>query len=392
MNAMVGQQDNSLMIMGDGPMQLPAHLQGVDTGVSKALLAGMYTGGNRIGLKGSRFRLVVNGIEEGVIEENYLDTILLSAAPAVSRVFYEGTYKQGGDNAPPTCYSPDGIAPPLDVPQRQSDKCATCPQNVKGSKVADGQKFKACGYFRRLVLMLAGDTEDRRVFKLDAKSGSLWGENSATAKNLNDYIKSMESRGVDVGQVVTRITFDLESSVPKLLFRPFRYIGPDELDAVRTLVASDEVQLMATVNMTTLDLSAEESNHPQEGAQDAAEQAPAQTATTTAQRPQTQAAQRPAQAQTAQRPAQRPAQQAAAPQVEEVPASAQQTAQRPQQQTAQRPVQQRPAQQTQTAQRPAQQAAQRPVQQTAPVQQKPAPAVVEVGGMEDLESILEGLE
>src|SRR6202000_286874 len=82
-----------LAITGNGPMQLPAHLAGTNFGVTTDLLSGMYTGGNRIGLKGSRFRLVVGGVEEGVIQENYLDSITLGAAPAISRVYYADVYK-----------------------------------------------------------------------------------------------------------------------------------------------------------------------------------------------------------------------------------------------------------------------------------------------------------
>lgn len=358
---------NDLMIPeGNGPMMLPAHLQGINLGVTEALKQGMFTGGNRIGLKGSRFRLVVNGIEEGVIEENYLDVILLSAAPAVSRVYYAGSYKPG-ENTPPTCYSADGIAPPLDVPQRQSDKCATCPQNVKGSKIDNGNKYKACGYFRRLVLMLAGDIEDKRVFKLDVKSSGLWGEGNANSKNLNDYIKSLESRGVDAGTVVTRMTFDLDSSVPKLLFKPARYITAEEVEAVRSLVGSDEVNALAEVSMGTLDASHEEptsGDGEPETQQEAPQQPAAQAATPTAQRPQAArpAAQKPQQ--TAQRPAQTPA-------VETVPQTA-----RPAQQTAQKP----------------QQTVQRPQQQAAPKPQAQQPAVAEVGTDDELASILEDLE
>lgn len=340
-------------------MNLPAHLQGVDTGVTKALVAGMFTGGNRIGLKASRFRLIVNGIEEGVIEENYLDVIFLSAAPAVSRVYYSGAYKPG-ENIPPTCYSADGIVPNDDVKQKQSDKCATCPQNVKGSKIDNGNKYKACGYFRRGVVMLAGDVDDRRVYKLDIKSQSLFGESSATAKSFNDYVKVLETRGVDAGQVVTRITFDIEASVPKLLFKPQRYIDPDELEAVKDLVVSDEVRRVAEVNMGTLDVSGEEPTGGDEPQQQEQQEAPAQQTQRPAQtqqatqRPAPQQTQRPA-PQTTQRPAQqaRPVQrqQQAAPVIEDIP------------------------QQTQQAQQ---------VQQNVPVQ--------EVGSAADLEKLLDELD
>lgn len=341
-------------------MNLPAHLQGVDTGVTKALVAGMFTGGNRIGLKASRFRLIVNGIEEGVIEENYLDVIFLSAAPAVSRVFYSGAYRPG-ENTPPTCYSADGIVPNDDVKQKQNDKCATCPQNVKGSKIDNGNKYKACGYFRRGVVMLAGDVDDRRVFKLDIKSQSLFGESTATAKSFNDYVKVLETRGVDAGQVVTRITFDTDASVPKLLFKPQRYIDSDELTAVQDLVVSDEVRRVAEVNMGTLDVSGEEPTGGDEPQQERQQQEvpaqqtqrPAQTQQAT-QRPAPQQTQRPA-PQATQRPAQqaRPVQrqQQAAPVIEDIP------------------------QQTQQAQQ---------VQQNVPVQ--------EVGSSADLEKLLDELD
>lgn len=267
---------NDLLIQGSGPMQLPAHLAGTDIGVTNNLMEGMYSGGNRIGLKGSRFRLVVNGIEEGVIEEPYLDTIILGAAPAISRVYYKGAYKPG-ENASPTCYSADGITPADDVHTPQSDKCATCPQNIKGSKIVEGAKYKACAYFRRVVIMLAGDTEDRRVFKLDVKGQGLFGESTANEKNLNDYIKMIATRGVDAGALVTRVSFDTDASVPKLLFKAVRYITEEELAAVNDLVHGEEVTSLKHVNMSTIDLSNEEPTSGDSAEEESAPQATKQT-------------------------------------------------------------------------------------------------------------------
>ena len=362
---------NDLLIQGNGPMNLPAHLAGANFGVTTNLMEGMYTGGNRIGLKGSRFRLVVNGIEEGVIQEPYLDVIILGAAPAVSRVYYEGAYKQG-ENQPPTCYSADGVVPADDVKSKQSDKCMVCPMNAKGSKIVDGQQFKACSYFRRTVVMLAGDTAERIVYKLDVKAQGLFGEGNATEKNLNDYIKMIATRGVDAGAVVTRISFDTDASVPKLLFKAQRFITVEEMNAVSDLVQSDEVTNLKTVSMSTLDASHEE---PTSG-----DDAPVEEAPAAQQRPAAQTVQRPAQ------PAQRPAQAA------QRPAPAAQTVQRPQ--AAQKPTQ---------AAQPA--ATQRPVQTSKPVVQsnvptpqrtvaKPVaePVVQEVGTDDELSELLASLE
>lgn len=347
---------NDLMLNDNGPMQLPAHLANINFGVTTDLVQGMYTGGNRIGLKGSRFRLVVNGIEEGVIPEPYLDVIILGAAPAVSRVYYGGKYVPG-ENSAPDCYSADGVVPADDVKNKQSDKCATCPQNVKGSKIVDGQKFKACSYFRRIAVMLAGDVQDRRVFRMDVKAQGLFGEGTVQEKNLNDYIKMVSTRGIDAGALVTRISFDLNSSVPKLLFKAVRFITEDEMEAVTALVSSDEVITAKTVSMSTIDHSTEE---PTSGD----DEPPAPQAATPA----------PQHAQAAPAP-QRPQQAAPAPQ-------------RPQQAA---PAPQRPQQ----VQRPQQ--ATHAVQDSVPIPGKAQttaakPAVQEVATNEELDSILASLE
>lgn len=363
--------------------QLPAHLQGINLGITTQLKQGMFSGGNRIGLRNSRFRLIVAGIEEGIIEENYLDVIFLSAAPAVSRVYYKDAYKQG-ENTPPVCFSADGIVPHTDVKNKQSDKCATCPMNVKGSKVSDGQKYKACGYFRRVVVMLAGDVEAKRVFKLDVKGQGIFGDSSANAKSLNDYIKALDTRGVDAGQVVTRIKFDLDASVPKLLFSPQRYIDSDELDVVQDLIVSDEVKNMSEVSMSTVDNSNEDGGEPEAGEETPQEtqQAAAQPQRTTqavqGQRPASQAPQRPAQ--TAQRPAQTQAVDVEEIAIEEVSVQTQKPAPQRTQQTVQRTVQgaapQRPQQTAQATQAAAQQTAQ----------------VQEVASDDELGAILDGLD
>ena len=283
----------------NGQLAVPEYLRGANFGVTDNLLEGMFTGGNRIGLRNSRFRLIVGGVEEGIIQENYLDVIILGAAPAVSRVYYQGNFDPN-ENQAPTCYSADGVHPADDVKSKQADKCALCPMNAKGSKIVDGKQFKACSYFRRVVLMLAGDTQDRRVFKLDVKSQGLFGENTAAEKNLNDYIKMVATRGVDMGSVVTRISFDLNASVPKLLFKASRYITPEEMDAVRDLVQSEEVINLKTVTMATLDTAAEETPAEADARAEEAEPTPA---------PQQRAA--PAQQQAPQRAAQQAPQRAA---------------------------------------------------------------------------------
>lgn len=285
---------NDLIINADSPLALPSYLEGVDTGVSAGLLATITLGGNRIGLKGSRFRLVVNGKEEGVFDENYLDVVIVGAFPATSRVYYADSYNSDV-KAAPSCYSADGIAPPDDVKNKQSDKCATCPMNVVGSKVYEGHKAKACAYFQRLVVMLAGDTSGN-YYRLDVKAMGLFGDSrkSEHKYNLKDYTKFISARNVDVGKIVTRLSFDIDSSVPKLLFNANRFVTADEFEQVRQAIASEEVKAMIAVSMSTVDLSAETDAPDEAPAPQQAAAAPqAAKATPVAAKPAAPAVQRP---------------------------------------------------------------------------------------------------
>lgn len=236
---------------------LPAYLQTGSVNVNAGLLATIGEGGNRIGLKGNRFRLVVNGKEEKVFDENYLDVIVVGVVPAISRAFYKDAYKEG-EKARPTCYSADGKAPPADLESKQHATCEGCPQNEKGSRVVDGVKMKACGFFQRLIIMLPGD-DSGNFYKVDVKSQGLFGDGQPQINkyNLREYGKMLRNRGADVAKLVTRLTFDTNSSTPKLLFQPFAYVTEEDYVRVVEAVQSDEVKNLLKINMQTIDLSNE---------------------------------------------------------------------------------------------------------------------------------------
>ena len=246
-----------LVLNSNQPANLPAHLQGVNLGVNASLLATAGMGGSRIGFKANRFRVIVNGKEENVIEDNHLDVIVVGAVGTISRIFYEGAY-DANTKAAPSCYSADGIAPAEDVKHKQASRCDMCPQNQKGSKIIGGQKIKACAYFQRLVVMLPGD-ETNTLFRVDVKAMGLFGDSKANVNkfNLRDYAKLVANRGIDVAALITRLSFDIDSSVPKLLFSPQRFITADEYADVSTKVGSIEVENLLKVDMTTVDLSGE---------------------------------------------------------------------------------------------------------------------------------------
>lgn len=238
--------------------QLPAFLQGEQTNLGKNLIVGG-EGGNRIGLKGARFRIIVAGKEENVRDENYLDVHIVGVVPHYSRIYYKDAYS--GEKARPTCYSADGKAPPVDLETRMHSACESCPMNQVGSKVDGGKKYKACSYFQRLVVTLAGDPEFRK-FRLDVKAQGLFGDSKKESGkyNVRDYAQFVANRGADVGQLVTRLSFDTDSSTPKLLFSAHRFVTAAEWENVKQAVVSDEVKHMLEVNMSTVDLSGEQTS------------------------------------------------------------------------------------------------------------------------------------
>jgi hypothetical protein len=219
-------------------------------------------GGSRIGFKSNRFRIIVNGKEEAVVEDNHLDVIVVGAVGTISRIFYEGAY-DSETKAAPTCYSADGNTPAEDVKNKQAARCDLCPQNQKGSKVIGGQKIKACAYFQRLVVMLPGD-DSGHLYRVDVKAMGLFGDSKPSVNkfNLRDYAKMVANRGVDVASLITRLSFDIDSSVPKLLFAPNRFINDVEFAAVSAKVGTPEVDALLKVDMTTVDLSGEVDKAP----------------------------------------------------------------------------------------------------------------------------------
>lgn len=239
------------MSLFDQPMQLPAYLQAFNSNLGTDLGLGGFSG-NRIGLKGSRFRLIVNGQEEAILEQFHLDVVIVGAAPGVSRIYFGGNYDPD-EKAHPLCYSADNVTPGADVLVPQSPRCATCPQNEKGSKITqEGVKTKACNYFKRMMVSLVDDPE-HRLFRLDAKSMSIFGEGEGAHNKftLNEYSKKFSTRGLDPAHYVTRLSFDPNSNVPKLYFSPLRTITEEELPWVMDLVHSDDVKIGVTITAIT---------------------------------------------------------------------------------------------------------------------------------------------
>jgi len=209
---------------------------------------------DRIGLKGNRFRMIRAGLEVDHKDENFLDVTVVTANPHVSRIYYAGDFDPDVKTAP-DCFSADGITPFSGVINKQSNKCNGCPQNVKGSSITgEGKKTRACSFSKRLVVVLDGDT-DNTLYQLDLKAMSIFGDGKPDKGmyTLSGYNKLLQTRNVRVEGVITRMSFDTDSSVPKLYFTPQGFLSEDRVKTVLKLAESKAAKDIATIDVTTVE-------------------------------------------------------------------------------------------------------------------------------------------
>jgi hypothetical protein len=223
--------------------QLPAHLlRGELSETTKSLMGG---GSNkRISIEGGAFRMLVGGQEVSVIDDRFLNIIVVRAADHNSRTFYEGTYVKGA-KAKPSCWSDDSVTPHEDVKAPQSAKCQTCPQNIKGSGAnADS---RACRYQRRLAVVLENDVQGD-IYAMSIPAASLFDQGEGRKMGLQQYARFLGGHGVDVNAVVTEMRFDTNATAPKLTFSAVRPLEEGEYENIR--LRKDEPAAIDAVTMT----------------------------------------------------------------------------------------------------------------------------------------------
>lgn len=219
---------SELTLFAKGGNALPAHLRDLELDeTTKALMGGGSGGGagKRISIRGGVFRMIVDGKEVAQNEDRSMNIVIVAANPHVSRSFYAGDYEEG-KNIAPDCWSNDGITPDTKVSEPQSDKCATCPQNIAGS--AKQGTGRACRYSQRLAVMLENDLMGD-VYQLTLPAQSIFGNVENGKMPLQAYAKFLGGHGLPITAVVTEMRFDTSSATPKLTFKAMRPLEADEL-------------------------------------------------------------------------------------------------------------------------------------------------------------------
>lgn len=226
---------------------VPDHIRNRKIDDITASLAGG-GGAKRISIRGKVFRLMDGGQQIAVNEDRSMNVVIVNAAPNVSRTFYEGTYEEG-KNVPPDCWSADGVTPAANAQNPQAASCADCPQNIKGSGQGDS---RACRFSQRLAIVLENDINGD-VYQLTLPSRSLFGKPEGDRMPMQAYAKYLKAQRTSVTAVVTEAKFDVNSSEPRLTFKPVRWLNEGELDAAIKQGKSPSALQAITMNVAQVD-------------------------------------------------------------------------------------------------------------------------------------------
>jgi hypothetical protein len=191
---------------------------------------------------------VVNGKEIDKSEARHLDVVIVNASPYVHRMYFAGEYKPGQKVSPPACWTQDSIKPDAEVPNPQSATCADCPQNIKGS---GPNGTKACRFSRRVAVVKADDINGD-VYQVTLPAQSIFGNGTAERRPLHEYTDYVRANNQNLMSVVSRMSFDMDSSSTKIGFKPIRILSDEEYDVCLAKSKSDDskraIQLTVNVN------------------------------------------------------------------------------------------------------------------------------------------------
>jgi len=189
-----------------------------------AVAGGATKGNKRISIEGRVFRKIVGGKEQSVNTDNSMNVIIVKMAHEASRTYYSSTYKKGVKISP-ACWSNDSKVPDPEVSSPPASSCAECPNSVKGS--GQGGQGTACRLSWRLAVVLPNDPAGD-VYQLVLPATSAFGKEENGRWPFRPYIQMLANNNVSAGRIVTKMEFDINSPVPRLLFSPVAAV-PEEM-------------------------------------------------------------------------------------------------------------------------------------------------------------------
>ena len=229
-----------------------------DDGFSHTI-SGSSSTSKRISIRNNLFRLIINGEEISKSNQRHLDVVIINASPTVHRMFYPEAYRPGAKLSPPSCWSSDAQLPDTDVPEPQHKDCSSCPQNIKGS---GPNNTKACRFSRRIAVVMADNLEGD-IYQMTLPAQSIFGTGDDTGKPLNKYADYVKANKEAVGSVVTRMSFDENSSSTKVKFSPVSRLSDEEFEISKGQGATDDAKRAITLTVVKREPEVNEKDLPE---------------------------------------------------------------------------------------------------------------------------------
>ena len=194
----------------------------------------------RLSIRGGEFTIFDDG-KQKVLPYDSLNVIIINAAP-VSRSYFGAQFDPNKSTAP-VCWSDDTQRPSPKVSQEnvQARRCMDCTQNVRGSGENGG---RACRFQQRLAVVFEGDLEE--VYQLQINALTIFGKVVNGNMSMQAYARHLSSHGMSVIAVVTNISFDKDSVVPKLYFKPMRSVDRDMASKIAEMVVHADTKTAIT--------------------------------------------------------------------------------------------------------------------------------------------------
>ena len=187
----------------------------------------------------NRFTLVDASGNEKPVQTFHLDICVLGSNDKVSRIFFDPANKYdptGANNAPPLCWSDNGVGPSRQSSTPQAPTCAVCPHAEWGSAVSamTGRGVPACQSGKKVAFIVPGDADDI-VYMLKVPPASL--------KNLQKYVKTLAANAIggrpaEPPDVITRLEFESQGV---LKFSPMSLVDEDTFNRSEQVYATDVI-------------------------------------------------------------------------------------------------------------------------------------------------------
>lgn len=237
---------------------VPDHLKNkvgiIDTGTAP---------GTRYVLKfaGSRFAVKQGGETVQQIQGNQYPIIIMGGASNYQRRYYEGTYDPSKKAAAPDCWSANGVEPHHTVAEPQNDKCQTCRWAAKNSRIVNGRGTRACRLLKTLAIIPVEPIpgHETAVIQADIASMSIWGSEATMTDPQSkeavlvgypyqQFAERIEGNQKRTFEIITMLSFDVNSTVPRPVFRPVALVEKYPELVARVNAAMNNSELEAIIN------------------------------------------------------------------------------------------------------------------------------------------------